>query len=170
MQDGNRALCSSPALLIGLLTAKGIPMLWQGQEFGENYWCASRPGPRHALPPVRGITFMRRRTSTVALVATPPVAPPAPEFRAGQHFFYNDWDRYQSRGRCASRALLPAASGLVALNFGDADQTVPFWFPIAGSYVEQLNGNPSDLLQNVDAGRGHSPYHSQQLRRIWDRV
>ena len=24
--------------LIGLFIAKGIPMLWQGQEFGDNYW------------------------------------------------------------------------------------------------------------------------------------
>ncbi|MEH2260274.1 hypothetical protein [Nostoc sp.] len=28
----------------------------------------------------------------------------------------------------------------MALNFGDRDQSVPFWFPIAGDYQEELNG------------------------------
>ena len=29
---------------------------------------------------------------------------------------------------------------LVGVNTGDTDQTVPFWFPIAGNYVEELHG------------------------------
>jgi 1,4-alpha-glucan branching enzyme len=51
MQDGNRSLWFKvQPYLIGLLTAKGIPMLWQGEEFGENYWAAAaRAGPGHAV-------------------------------------------------------------------------------------------------------------------------
>jgi maltooligosyltrehalose trehalohydrolase len=37
--EGNRDLWYKvQPYLIGMLTAKGIPMLWQGQEFGENYY------------------------------------------------------------------------------------------------------------------------------------
>ena len=39
LQEGDRAnWFKVQPYLIGLLTSKGIPMLWQGQEFGENYW------------------------------------------------------------------------------------------------------------------------------------
>ena len=34
---------------------------------------------------------------------------------------------------------------LVAVNTGDADQTVPFWFPVGGSYVEELHGGTLNL-------------------------
>jgi len=30
--------------LIGILAARGIPMLWQGQEFGENYYIPEQAG------------------------------------------------------------------------------------------------------------------------------
>jgi 1,4-alpha-glucan branching enzyme len=37
--EGNRAnWYGLQPYLIALLTAKGIPMLWQGREFGENYF------------------------------------------------------------------------------------------------------------------------------------
>jgi 1,4-alpha-glucan branching enzyme len=46
--------------LIGLFTAKGIPMLWQGQEFGENYW-----------PPSSGlgrVMMLRRCDGTISTI------------------------------------------------------------------------------------------------------
>jgi hypothetical protein len=33
----------------------------------------------------------------------------------------------------------------VALNFGDAEQRVPFWFPMSGDYREELHGKDSLL-------------------------
>ena len=39
LQERNRELWYKVLpYLIGLLTGKGILMLWQGEEFGENYW------------------------------------------------------------------------------------------------------------------------------------
>lgn len=38
-----------------------------------------------------------------------------------------------------------ASYTLVAVNIRDVDQTVPFWFPIAGNYVEELHGGALDL-------------------------
>jgi hypothetical protein len=34
---------------------------------------------------------------------------------------------------------------LVAINTGDSDQIVPFWFPIGGDYVEELHGGNLNL-------------------------
>ena len=34
---------------------------------------------------------------------------------------------------------------LIAVNTGDTDQTVPFWFPIGGDYVEELHGGDLGL-------------------------
>ena len=38
-----------------------------------------------------------------------------------------------------------AQYALVAANAGDMYQRVPFWFPIAGSYVEELHGGDLNL-------------------------
>ena len=40
----------------------------------------------------------------------------------------------------------------MALNFSGTDQTVPFWFPIAGNYREQLHDRPEDMLSGVPLG------------------
>ena len=34
---------------------------------------------------------------------------------------------------------------LVAINTGDTDQAIPFWFPIAGDYIEELHGGTLNL-------------------------
>ncbi len=34
---------------------------------------------------------------------------------------------------------------LVTVNTSDSDQTIPFWFPIAGHYREELHGGALDL-------------------------
>lgn len=34
---------------------------------------------------------------------------------------------------------------LVAVNTGDSDQTVPFWFPIGDDYAEELHGAALNL-------------------------
>jgi len=174
MQEGNRALWFKvQPYLIGLLTAKGIPMLWQGQEFGENYWVPPQGLGRVMLfRPVRWDYFYDYvGTSTVALVRKLlRLRRQRPEFRAGQHFFYNDWDRYQSRGLLLFSRAAAGSFSLVALNFGDADQTVPFWFPTAGSYAEQLHGNPSDLLQDVTPAAATSLTIPGNYGRIWSSV
>jgi maltooligosyltrehalose trehalohydrolase len=39
----------------------------------------------------------------------------------------------------------PSGYTLVALNTSDTELNVPFWFPIAGDYVEELHGGSLDL-------------------------
>jgi maltooligosyltrehalose trehalohydrolase len=73
------------------------------------------------------------------------------EFRHGGYFFYNDYARYQSRGLLLFSRLEGPHFSLVALNFTDHEQTVPFWFPLPGNYIEQLHGQQSDERLNVAA-------------------
>ena len=173
LQDGNRALWFKvQPYLIALLTAKGIPMLWQGQEFGENYWVPPAGFGRVMLfRPVRWDYFYDDiGTRTVGLVRRLlRLRRQRAEFRAGQHFFYNDWSQYQSRGLLLFSRATDNAFSLVALNFSDENQTVPFWFPTAGTYAEQLQGNASDLLQNVPALTATTLAIPSNYGRIWSR-
>jgi 1,4-alpha-glucan branching enzyme len=140
--------------LIGLLLGKGQPMLWQGQEFGENYFVPdSGLGRVMMLRPVRwdyfydeiGRSVVRLVRRLLALRKT------GTEFRRGAHYFYNEFDRYQSRDLLLFSRQEGANFSLVALNFGDEERTVPFWFPLGGDYVEQLHELPQDRLAGIVA-------------------
>jgi hypothetical protein len=58
---------------------------------------------------------------------------------------------------------------LVAINIGDADQTVPFWFPIAGDYVEELHGGALNL-RNVPALQEFAVTIPSHYGRVWTSV
>jgi maltooligosyltrehalose trehalohydrolase len=64
-----------------------------------------------------------------------------PQIRHGDHYFYNDYDRYQSNNVLMFSRNYNNHFSLVALNFGNEDQTVPFTFPRSGDYQEELHGN-----------------------------
>jgi hypothetical protein len=49
---------------------------------------------------------------------------------------------------------------LVAVNTSDVEQTVPFWFPIAGDYVEELHGGSLDLRSEPFRRRSHARFDS----------
>jgi 1,4-alpha-glucan branching enzyme len=134
--------------LIATAMSKGIPMLWQGQEFGENYYLPDFGAGRVALlralrwdlfydQPGHGTVTLTRKLLRIRRSRT--------HIRNGAYFFFNDVDKYQSRGVLMFARYAGASYTLVALNISDADQTVPFWFPIAGNYVEELHGGALDL-------------------------
>ena len=68
-----------------------------------------------------------------------------PHIRRGTYYFFNDWDRYQQNDVLMFAHFDGPQYTLVALNFGDVDQNVPFWFPVGGNYVEELHGGDLDL-------------------------
>ena len=88
-------------------------------------------------------------------------------FRGGEHFFYNDPPRYQSRGLLLFSRYINSHFSLIALNFSDIQQTVPFWFPLAGNYVEQLDNRPQDVLFNVPALTEISLDIPSNYGRVW---
>jgi 1,4-alpha-glucan branching enzyme len=139
--------------LISLLMSKGIPMLWQGEEFAENYFLPDTgTGRVSLLRPLRWDFFYddfgRLIVSLVRKLLR--IRRLRHHIRSGTYFFFNDWDRYQRLGVLLFARYDGVRYTLVAVNVGDADQSVPFWFPIAGDYVEELHGGPLDL-KNVPA-------------------
>jgi maltooligosyltrehalose trehalohydrolase len=134
--------------LIALLMSKGIPMLWQGEEFAENYFLPEFGTGRVALlRPLRWDYFYDEAGKSIIRLVRRllRVRRDRSQIRRGAYFFFNDWERYQSRGVLLFARYEGGAYTLVAVNTGDTDQTVPFWFPLAGDYVEELHGGELDL-------------------------
>jgi len=155
--------------LIAILMSKGLPMLWQGEEFGENYFLPDfgtgrvtllralrwdyfydTPGQR-LVQLIRKLLRIRRSRAQI---------------RRGAYFFFNDWQRYQSRGVLLFARYDGPAYTLVAINVGDADQTVPFWFPIGGNYLEELHGGALNLSGIAPLQETYIPVPSH-YGRIW---
>jgi 1,4-alpha-glucan branching enzyme len=129
--------------LIALLLSRGVPMLWEGQELCENYYLPEDGEGRVALlRPVRWDYFYDDQgRAVIGLVRhLLKLRNASGQFRRGDYFFFNDWDRYASKGVLAYARWTGAAYSLVLVNTSDQDQSVPFWFPIAGNYREELQG------------------------------
>ena len=135
--------------LIGLLCAKHIPMLWQGQEFGENYFLPEDGlGRVMLLRPLRwdyfydevGKSLVRLVRRLISLRRN------CEEFRRGEHYFFNDYEPYLSRGLLLFERRTGTKTSLVALNFTYAEQHVPFRFERGGRYMEQLHGQDNFVI------------------------
>jgi maltooligosyltrehalose trehalohydrolase len=90
-----------------------------------------------------------------------------PQLRGGEHFFYNDPGRYQSRSVLLFSRRIGDDVTLVALNFGDHDQTVPFTFELGGKYREELHGHD---LSDVTPGQERWITVASNYGRIWTRT
>ncbi len=153
LKDGDRSFWYKvQPYLIGIFAAKGVPMLWQGQEFGENYFIPEKGMGRVVMfRPVRWDYFYdpigKRMVSLVRRLIK---MRHQPQFQRGKHIFYNDRDRYQSKGVLIFSREDENHFSLVALNFTDHDKQADFQFPFSGDYVEELHG--FDNLKDVVAG------------------
>lgn len=171
--EGNRALWYKvQPYLIGMLTARGIPMLWQGQEFGENYYIPEQGMGRVLLfRPVRWDYFYDEIGKQVIGLVRKLIKlrRGLPQLLTGDHFFYNHYDHYQSK----EVLLFSRSSGrnftLIALNFGDQDQRVPFTFPASGDYEEELHGKEDDRLNLKEIVTGSDTWLliPSNYGRIW---
>jgi 1,4-alpha-glucan branching enzyme len=156
--------------LIALFTACGIPMLWQGQELGENYYVPDTGFGRVALlRPLRWDYFYDPVGRSVVGLVRKLVAMRhrLPQLRGGDHFFYNDARRYQSHQVMLFSRRVDDDYSLIALNFGDQDQTVPFTFPEGGKYREELHGLD---LADVAAGQESWLTVPSNYGRVWTRA
>jgi 1,4-alpha-glucan branching enzyme len=127
--------------------AKGIPMLWQGQEFAENYYL---PTPSDAASMGRVLLFRPVRwdyfydqigKSTVGLVRNLiKIRKKNPQIRQGEAYFYNDQANLQKNGIIFFHRVDGQNLSLIALNFSDQEQNVPFTFNFAGNYIDELPG------------------------------
>jgi 1,4-alpha-glucan branching enzyme len=151
-----------------MFTAKGIPMLWQGQEFGENYWLPQEGWGRILLyRPVRWEYFYTSEgRSLLSLIRKLiKLRRNSSQFSRGEHYFYNDIVLYQFRNILLFSRSYKGVFSLVALNFGVQDQVVPFKFPFSGNYLEELHG--LDNLMGVSADREVQLNVPSNYGRIW---
>jgi 1,4-alpha-glucan branching enzyme len=162
--------------LIGMLMAKGIPLLWQGQELCERAALASGgPGRTSFLHLVHWQYFYEKEGRSVLTLVRRllRLRQQFAHLRTGESYFFND-GHYHSQNVLLFARLTPnaAAYTLVALNFTDATQWVPFWFPIAGDYREELHGQaqPELNLTGVNAYAERWIEIPSNYGRIWTHV
>lgn len=137
--------------LIALLTAKGVPLLWQGQELMENYYVPPQGWGRvMLLRPVRWDYFYDAKgRATISLTRKLlRLRHEREQFRRGDHYFHNDYHAYVSRGALLFSRSAGDAFSLVAVNVTDGEIWVPFTFPKSGRYREELHGD-DELMVNA---------------------
>ena len=161
--------------LIGTLLARGVPLIWQGQELVENYWLPEQGRGRVALlRPMRWQYFYDDiGRATLKLVRRlVRVRLSRPELRGGEVYFFNDPQRYQNRGLLLFARWLGNSYTLVALNMSGQEQWAPFWFPIAGNYVEQLHGTQEPQLNLNGVGALQQKWLAipANYGRVWSSV
>ncbi|MGH3695021.1 MAG: alpha-amylase family glycosyl hydrolase [Pseudonocardiaceae bacterium] len=151
--------------VIALYTAKGIPMLWHGQEFAENWGVPSgglgrvlysRPLHWEYFYDTRGKALIRLYRILAQLRA---------QHRAlrsrGSFFYYND-PFHQRDGIIAYRrdagaeGTSPAESLIIIVNFSDSDVEVWIPWPKAGRWEEQIDkaDNPRPPVLVPQDGQG----------------
>jgi hypothetical protein len=124
--------------LIGTLLARGVRLLWQGQELMENYWLPEQGRARLALlRPMRWRYFYDDiGRATLKLVRRLlRVLQQRAELHSREVYFFNQPERYLNPGLLLFAHWQGTAYTLVALNMSDREQLAPFWFPIGGTYT-----------------------------------
>ena len=150
--------------IIALYTAKGIPMLWQGQEFGEN-WGVPYSGLRRNLfrRPLHWEYFYDEHGKALVrlhrIMGTLRRERPALSSR-GYFYYYDDSNHLQQDVIVFRRETQPSQgsageSVLVLLNFSDVEAEVWMPFPYAGTWTEKIDESdnpipPVDVVQGGD--------------------
>jgi 1,4-alpha-glucan branching enzyme len=147
--------------LIGLYTGKGIPMLWQGQEFGENWGLPGgglgrnlfeRPLHWEYFYDQAGKALVRLHRILGALRRS------RRALNARGFFYYFNLQEHLDQGVVAYRREADPAPGqaaerlVVALNFVDRDADVWIPFPFPGQWAERIDGISS--VQVAPGGQG----------------
>lgn len=140
--------------VIGLYTAKGIPMLWSGQEFAENWGVPGgglgrnlfeRPLHWEFFYDEAGKALVRLHRIMGALRRTHRA------FRSRGYFYYFHDPTHLAQGVLAYRRKADAEAGapaedlMVMLNFSDDEVEVWNPFPSAGIWREQIDGTRPPL-------------------------
>ncbi|HYO17826.1 MAG TPA: alpha amylase C-terminal domain-containing protein, partial [Dermatophilaceae bacterium] len=151
--------------VVALYTAKGIPMLWHGQEFAENWSLPggtdlgrtlySRPLHWEYFYDTRGRGLLRLYRILGALRRQHRA------LRSRGAFFYFDDPAHRRDGIIAFRrdadatTTEPAETLIVILNFSDADVEAWIPWPAAGSWEEQIDKEVATPPPHVQVAHEH---------------
>jgi maltooligosyltrehalose trehalohydrolase len=142
---------------IALLTCQGVPMLWEGEEFGDNYELASDGAARINLRrdmnweyfyDAYGMPLIRLYRILGQLRASAP----ALRSRSSYFFFQQSlqgtsvvaYSRY-----AAATAARPQQYAMVFLNFSSSAGIITVPFPEAGVWVEKVDADVNPTSVNV---------------------
>jgi len=144
MALGDRSLWArTQPYAIAQYTAKGVPMLWQGQEFAENWNLPGGTDPRRitfsrplhweyfyddagrALIRLYRVLGRLRRTHRV--------------FSSRGDFYLEPSADHRRDGIVVFRRISAGEAAVVVLNFSNEPRTVRVWWPTAGRWIEQLD-------------------------------
>lgn len=147
---------------IALYTGKGVPMLWNGQEFGENWGVPSSGNGRNLYErPIHWEYFYDRNgKALIRLYRIMGALRRRLRALRSRGFFYYFDTNHLRQGVVAYRRDAPASataaaeSVLVFLNFSDNTAEVWLQFPSAGNWVEQIEGT-SPTIAVSSAGEWH---------------
>ena len=130
-------------------------MLWQGEEFGENYFLPEFGAGRVALlRALRWDFFYDAPGQGSGEIGAQTFTHQKKPSSASQRCIVTSstiGTVYLSKGLLLFARYSGPAYTLVAINTSDVDQTVPFWFPIGGNYLEELHGGDLNLSGIVTA-------------------
>lgn len=154
---GDRSLFyKTQPYVIALYTAKGIPMLWQGQELGENWGLSGGTDIRRILferpvhweyfydPIGRALVRLYRRLGEIRRQQ--------PALRSRSYLFYENQPGHRDTGlvvyrrQTSEQAQQAGEILIIALNFRDVEQAVEVTFPIAGQWRDLVDADQPDPL------------------------
>lgn len=162
--DRNNFFKTQP-YVIALYTAKGIPMLWHGQEFAENWSLPGGTALGRTLysRPLHWEYFYDQRGKALVrlyrILGT--LRRRHRALRSRGYFFYYDDPLHRRDGILAYRRdaaateTEPAESLVVILNFTDADVEAWIPWPIAGRWEEQIDQADNPQLPVHSAHNDH---------------
>jgi 1,4-alpha-glucan branching enzyme len=132
---------------IALYTVKGVPMLWQGQEFAENWTIPDGTDPRRTLfsRPLHWEYFYDDAGKALVRLYRR-----LGDLRHGHRalgsrgdIYYFDDENHRRDGLLAYRRQAAGESLVVILNFSDADRDAWIPWPLAGTWNEQIDRRSS---------------------------
>jgi maltooligosyltrehalose trehalohydrolase len=144
--------CLQP-YLIGMFTAVGIPMLWEGGEFCQLYYVDEQGDQIKknvfrpvdwtkfytTVDPAVGVAYGMELLTLVRKLVK--IRQAGAQFRASNqfHFFYGD-PYYTNQGILLFRRWTPQSDSMVALNFTSQDVYLNIQFTNSGTYRELIDG------------------------------
>lgn len=168
--EGNRTVWFKlQPYYIALFSAKGIPMLWMGQEIAENYYVPEglALGRVKLFRPIRWDYYFDNYGSNIFSLIQKMlyIRKKNIHFRRGDYRFYDNYLLYQDNNIIMFSRYDKNFFSLIAVNFDDSDHNVPFEFPYKGNYNEELNGE--DNLVDVKKGEKRILNIPSNYGKIW---
>ncbi|WP_164929324.1 alpha-amylase family glycosyl hydrolase [Gloeobacter violaceus] len=160
---------------IALYTCQGIPMLWQGQEFAENY---TLPGGGNLRISFRRdihweFFYDEQGRALVRLYRIlAKLRRQCPALRSRESFYFNEQSR-PGDGVIAYLRRTPedadAQVAVVCLNFSDSPHQIWLPFPSTGTYREQIDAASANPTYDIDVAVA-GEFHKVEIPANYGRI